>query len=204
MIYLGYDYINKYQLVISYLIQNAIETGYAVPHIEKEIAYSQVITEFEKSDVTLIAFSSCEKTYSSIFENNAFKKVDEFGLFGWIGYAYIYLFLEKCVTFESLFMIFPIDEMIKKYPVYHEMDIRQLEDDFNYLTRYSLLDAIMKHKGISTTELSNMTGVPFATISSLRFGKRDIDKVEYKTVNKIAKALNIKPDSLTKLELIKN
>lgn len=202
MIYQGYDYIKKYELVLSYLIENAIASGYALPYIERQIAYSKVFSEFEESNVTEIAFSSCEKSYLSMFEKNSFNKVDEYGIFGWIGYAYIYLFLNQKITFEALFLIFPIEDMINKYPVYHEMDIRHLEDDFKYLTRYSLVDAILKSKKISTSKLSEKTNVPFSTISSIRFGKRDINKVEFSTVIKLAKTLRIKPESLSYLDLI--
>lgn len=202
MIYQGYDYLKKYELVISYIIENAITSGYAIPHIERQIAYSKVFTEFEESDVTEIAFSSCEKSYLSMFEKNSFNKVNEYGIYGWIGYAYIYLFLKEKITFETLFLIMPIENMINRYPVYHEMDIRQLEDDFKYLTRYSLFDAILKAKKISTNELSIKTNIPFSTLSSIRFGKRDINKVEFSTVIKIAKALKIKPESLSHLELV--
>ena len=204
MIYLGYDYIEKYQLVVSYLIKNAIEANYAIPYIEKQIAYSDTFSEFENSDVTKIAFSSCETIYSSLFDKNPFSRVSEYDVYGWIGYAYIQLFLDLKITFESLFMTIGIEEMMKKYKLYHEMDIRQLEDVVNQRLSHSLLDIVMKSKKISTKELSEKTKIPFATLSSLRYGKRDIDKVEFRTVIRIAKALNVRAESLTHLELITN
>lgn len=204
MIYLGYDYVEKYQLVVSYLIKNAIEAKYAIPYIEKRIAYSDVFSEFEKSDVTKIAFSSCETTYSSIFDKNPFSSVSEYDVYGWIGYAYIQLFLKLKITFESLFMLIGIEEMIRKYKIYHEMDIRQLEDVIKQRLNYSLLDAFMKSKKISTKELSTRTKIPYSTVSSLRYGKRNIDKVEFRAVIRISKALNIKAESLSYLELETN
>lgn len=204
MIYLGYDYVEKYQLVVSYLIKNAIDAKYAIPYIEKRIAYSDVFSEFEKSDVTKIAFSSCETTYSSIFDKNPFSSVSEYDVYGWIGYAYIQLFLKFNMTFESLFTIIGIEEMLRKYKLYHEMDIRQLEDVISQRLKHSFLDIFMKTKKISTKELSEKTKIPFSTLSALRYGKRDIDKVEFRTVVRIAKALNIKAESLSCLELETN
>ncbi len=201
MIYTNYDYLDKYQSVISYLIQNATEAGYAFPYIEKQIAYSKLIEEFENSNVTTIAFSSLESIYSTLFENNPFSDVSDYSNFGWLGFVYIDLFLKKKITFEALFLILPIEELLKKYPLYHEMDIAQLEDEIDELTKYSLLDVIMKAKEVTTSILAEKTSIPYSTLSAIRFGKRDIDKVEFKTVNKIAKALNIKIESLSHLEL---
>ena len=62
----------------------------------------------------------------------------------------------------------------------------------------------MKSKKISTKELSNRTKIPYSTVSSLRYGKRNIDKVEFRAVIRISKALNIKAESLSYLELETN
>lgn len=204
MIYLAHDYIERYQYVLAYIIRNAIRTKYITPYIEKQIAYSDTFSEFENSDVTKIAFSSCDTIYSSLFDVNPSLSSNEYDIYDWVAHAYITLFLKERATFEALFRILSIEEMLEKYKLYHEMDIRQLEDIFIERTRHSLLDVIMKSKKLSTKELSEKTKIPFSTLSALRYGKRDINKVEFRTVIRIAKALNIKAESLSYLELETN
>ena len=75
MIYLSDDYIEKYIETLCYLLDRSITESYSFNVIEKSIAYSTMINELEKSNITLIAFSSIEKNYKDIFpykDNNHF------------------------------------------------------------------------------------------------------------------------------------
>lgn len=201
MIYTYYDYLNKYQKVVTYLIANASKKGFAFPYIQRAIAYSDTFSEFEKSNVTSIAFDSVEKIYLNIFGYQDSFEADDYGIYGWIGYAYIDLFLTYKVTFELMFYVLPIEEMINKYPVYHEMSITQLRDVFQSRIRYSLLDALLKAKQISTKRLAETSGVSESTLRAIRYGSRNIDNLEFKSVIRIADTLNIKIESLTHLNL---
>lgn len=198
MIYLSDDYVNKYQDTLGYVIGRGISEGYSVRFIEKSIAYSSAFSSFEKSNITDIAFSSCEKIYNSMFESKSINDYgyNPYGVFGWLGYTYIRLFFDLKITFESLFFILPIDKAVNMYHVYHEMDYRQTLDDVKSSIEYSLLNIIMKAKGLSSKKLSILSGVPASTISSLRYGKRDINKLEAISVLKIANALGVKSESL--------
>lgn len=198
MIYLSDDYVTKYQDTISYIIERAIEEQYSIPYIERTIAYSDVFSSLEKSNITKIAFSSMEFIYHELFplkDNNNFV-VDIYGKYGWIGYIYLHLFFDLRITFETLFIVCPIKEMLSMYHLYHEMDYVQTLNYVKSLVKYSYLDNIMKSKDISSASLANMTGIPFATINALRYGKRNISKLEASKLYKIATALNMKMESL--------
>ena len=67
MIYLSDDYIEKYSNTLSYLIGRSANEGYSFDYIQRKISYSEAISEFEKSNVTIIAFTSMEKIYSGVF-----------------------------------------------------------------------------------------------------------------------------------------
>ena len=197
MIYLGDDYLEKYSSTISYLIGRSYKEGYTFSHIEKTIAYSLLINEFERSNVTLIAFTSMEKLYSDIFpyhENNySFSPYD---IFGWVGYTYLHLFLNLEITFEALFYVVPIEEMLRLYKLYHEMDFMHTLDYVKSEMKYSLLDIIMKKKKISNRELMELTNISVSTINALRYGKRDIAKLEAGKLLQLAKALSVKIETL--------
>ena len=119
MIYLSDDYVEKYISAISYLIGRSCFEGYSFDFIEKSIAYSSAINEFERSNVTLLAFSSIEKTYNDIFPSHDNEyNYSEYDIYGWVGFAYVHLFLSLEITFEALFYVIPIEEMLKLYSLY--------------------------------------------------------------------------------------
>lgn len=197
MIYLADDYLNKYNDALSYLLARSYSENYSFDYIQKTISYSHAINELEKSNVTLIAFSSMEKIYNDMFparENNFV--YDEYDIFGWCGYAYMHLFLNRQITFEALFFLIPLEQMMSMYKIYHEMNISRLDDYVDETLKYSLLDIIMKHKKISNSELANSTSLSISTINALRYGKRDINKLEGGKLLLIANALNVKMETL--------
>ena len=199
MIYLADDYVQKYENVLTYIFGRSITKGYSFSFIERSIAYSATFSEFEKSNVTHIAFSSNEKIYSELFddENNNYEE-SPYDIYGWLGYVYIHLFLKYRITFEMLFIALPIETAIRMYPLYHEMDISQMDDYLSIELFPSSLSCVMKKRDITMQELASKTSIPFSTIRSLKLGYRDIDKLEvFKTVL-IANALNVKIESLLK------
>ena len=199
MIYLADDYVQKYQNVLTYILGRAITKGYSFSFIERTIAYSVTFSEFEKSNVTSIAFSSNEKIYSELFddENNGYQE-SPYDIYGWLGYVYIHLFFRFKITFEMLFLALPIETAISMYPLYHEMDVSQMEDYFSAELFPSSLSCIMKKRDITMQQLAAKTNIPFATIRSLKLGYRDIDKLEVFKAVLIASALNIKIETLLK------
>ena len=76
------------------------------------------------------------------------------------------------------------------------MDISQTYAFFKESVKYSYLDNIMKAKNISINELSNASGISKSTINFLKYGKRDISKLETQKLFKISKALNVKMATL--------
>ena len=198
MIYLSDDYIEKYIETLCYLLERATSEGYSVNVIEKSIAYSTMINELEKSNITLMAFSSIEKNYKDIFpyKDNYHFVSNIYGIYGWIAECYIRLFLKFQITFETLFIVLPINDMLGIYPLYHEMSFSHIDDLFRDRVTYSYLDCIMKYKNISNNDLSGMTGIPFSTINALRYGKRDIGKLESQALLKLSQALAVKMESL--------
>ena len=197
MIYLSDDYLNKYCDALSYLLGRSYQEGYSFDYIEKTIAYSSPINELEKSDVTSIAFSSMEAIYNTVFPSheNTYK-FDPYDNFGWIGYTYMHLFLSLEITFEALFYIVPLKEMMGLYHIYHEMDYNQTLDFVKDLKRNSVLDVIMRRKDYSCKTLSDVTGVPVSTINALRYGYRDIGKLEVDKLYLLSQKLHIKMETL--------
>ena len=197
MIFLSDDYVTKYQDVLGYLIGRAINEGYALPFIEKTIAYSSVFSNFEKSDITEIAFSSKELIYDKVFTANENDYIySPYDVYGWLGFIYIHLFFDLKITFETLFFIAPIEKTLEMYHLYHEMDYRQTLEFVKKRINYSFLNVCMDKRNMSSSKLSLLTNIPYSTINALRYGNRSIDKLEAQKLLKIALSLRVKPESL--------
>ena len=200
-IYQYYDYIDKYAETLTYIFQRAIHNRYSFDYIQKRICFSEMVIEFEKSNVTLIAFNSYKKNYSLMFDDSDSFEYQRNNLINWISHAYIYLFINKQITFESLFLLFPIEEMINLFPLYHEMSVSKLDELYSETTKYSLLDAIMTKRNMSSNKLAALSGISISTIKFLRYNKRDLNKLQYSYVREIAKQLDVRIESLFNLRL---
>lgn len=207
MIYLADDYLENYIEKLCYIIERAVFEEYSFDCIERTIAYSLMISELEKSNVTIIAFTNHLDIYKDLFpfRHNDYFASNIYGMYGWISECYIRLFLSLEITFETLFTILPLQKMIELYPLHHELSFSYLEDYVDELVPYSYLDAFMRKRRLSSQKLSSDTGIPVTTIKALRYGKRDVNKLESQKLLKICIALNIKMESLlTNICLVKH
>ena len=197
MIYLSDDYLTKYSDTLSYFLGRSYDEGYSFDYIEKSVAYSLPICELEKSNVTLLAFSSMERLYVNIFPSchNDYN-FDPYDTFGWIGNTYLHLFLSLEITFEALFMIIPIKEMLNLYHLYHEMNFTQILECTKERMSYSLLDVVMRKRKLSNKDLASLTSLSASTINALRYGNRDIAKLEADKLLLLCRALNVKMETL--------
>ena len=59
-----------------------------------------------------------------------------------------------------------------------------------------MLDIVMKTKKVSNQDLSKLTGISVSTISALRYGKRNIAKLEADKLLLIANCLDVKMETL--------
>lgn len=199
MIYLAEDYVNKYQEALTAVIKAGVDCMYSFGVIERSISYSKTFSEFEKSNITRIAFSSIDETVDDVyFDDKKNKKVDYdiYSEYGWLGYVYIKLFFSLNTTFENLFTIFPILDALESYHIYHEMDFSELEEYVRNRLDASYLNMHMKKQKKSTSSLANESGVNESTIRAIRYGKRSPNKLELLSAMKLSEALHIKTESI--------
>ena len=76
------------------------------------------------------------------------------------------------------------------------MDYAQLLDYVKGLIRYSVLDIIMKKKKMSNEKLASKAQISSSTISALRYGNRDILKLDSYKLLMLSHGLNVKMESL--------
>ena len=199
MIYASDDIIQSYVETLACLLSYGNQQRFSPSFVERSIAYSQPFSELENGNSRMLAFSSSRQICLEVFfaSSPTFKGDEIYTDFGWIAETYIHLFLQhRPMTFEFLFLAFPLSEMVEKYPLFHEMDHSQIEEEYRNRIQYSKLDVILKRLNISTSRLAQDTGISMYTIRSLRYGYRQMGKTEAETVIKIASYLGIKPLSL--------
>ena len=197
MIFTADDYIEKYQNVLFHLLSKSIGLKHSFSYIEKKISNSVVFSEFERSNITLIAFNDSERIYDDVFgSSDEDLLMEDDTIFSWLSYVYIHLFLKYKTTFEMLFFALPIERAMQMFHLYHEMDISHVDDAFINSMKPTHLACIMKSKKISTKELSEKTNIPYATMRALKLGNRSIDKLEASKLVAIAYCLDVKIETL--------
>ena len=111
----------------------------------------------------------------------------------WAGWALAEYQWASGHRFKDIFERIPLSEIIKMYSVYHEMDITQfidsMESFYNKAEFETKLKRIRESRGISQSELSEMSGVKLRSIQMYEQKVNDIDKAQAQTLYKISRVL---------------
>ena len=95
--------------------------------------------------------------------------------------------------FKDIFERVSISEIINMYSVYHEMDITQFIDSmevfYNNVEIETKLKRIRENRGISQSELAQVSGVKLRSIQMYEQKVNDIDKAQARTLYKISRVL---------------
>lgn len=111
----------------------------------------------------------------------------------WAGWALAEYQWAAGHRFKDIFERVPLSEIIKMYSVYHEMDITQFIDSmerfYNNVKLETKLKSIRENRGISQSELAEMSGVKLRSIQMYEQKVNDIDKAQAQTLYKISRVL---------------
>lgn len=111
----------------------------------------------------------------------------------WAGWALAEYQWLTCKRFKDIFSKISLSEIISMYSVYHEMDIGQFIEDMNKkydaINQETHLKTIRENRGISQTELSELSGVKLRSIQMYEQKVNDIDKAQAGTLYKLSRVL---------------
>ena len=111
----------------------------------------------------------------------------------WTGYAIAYYQWFSALSFSHINDILPIENVLKMYPKYHEMDIHHFVDRMEELrqdtSRISRLKAYRTKLGLSQSELSERCSIPLKTIQNYEQRIKDINKANVDYVIRLSRAL---------------
>lgn len=111
----------------------------------------------------------------------------------WAGWALAEYQWYTGKRFKDIFVRISLSQIIGMYSVYHEMDISQFIETMNRSYDSVLLDTKLKQiresRGISQTELAEMSGVKLRSIQMYEQKVNDIDKAQSQTLYKLSRVL---------------
>jgi len=115
----------------------------------------------------------------------------------WVATMYVNIIKETSLNFETIFIYLPIEEAIKMYKLYHEMDISISLERFLQLKKStSLIKIKMKEMKITNIVLAEKSGLSKSMIDALKNRKRDIKKLDLMHGIILSKILNVKVETL--------
>lgn len=118
----------------------------------------------------------------------------------WAGWALAYYQWETALSFLDILECVPLDDIIRMYSPYHEMDIRQFCDRMNELYREAnpetRLKQVRQRAGLSQSELAEQSGVPVRTIQQYEQRQKNINKAKAEYLVMLARVLNYPAEEL--------
>ena len=192
-------YLDEYRDLLGCMFSIAHEYCYSLGALERSISYSAFFKDLENSMTLnpIITDKALAKQLFPELEIDLFK-VSSYNQCLWAAECYLRIQHETKFPFELIFLYIPIEEMYRYFNIYHEMDFSQMVDLFNSKYKEHSVFAILLSKyKFSVKEVSVKTGIPYETLISLKQRKRDISKVNVKTVIKIARFFHVSIETLS-------
>lgn len=121
----------------------------------------------------------------------------------WVGWALAYYQWCTARPFMKIYKVVTIEDLLKMYSVYHEMDIMKFVEAINekwdqYYTETNL-KRLRKIAGLSQRELADLSGVALRQIQLFEQKKRNINHTRAIDVLKIGKVLGCKSEDLLEI-----
>ena len=118
----------------------------------------------------------------------------------WAGWALAYYQWETAMPFVEILEYVSVDDIIRMYSPYHEMDIRHFCDRMNELYRAAnpetKLKQLRQRAGLSQSELAALSGVPVRTVQQYEQRQKSINKAQAEYLVMMAQVLNCNAEDL--------
>lgn len=206
----AYDemYLSSAQNILGHAVDFAVMTlGISPGLFEDCFTVSDVSKQFEVGNPTYVTgMNGCELARRALSESGLnyddaedvmyLDKSPEY----WAGWALAHLQWHSACSFGEVFSMLSLEDIIRKYPVYHEMDITRFTDDAEKLIRESLSITRLKYYrnncGYSQSALSAASGVPLRQIQLFEQRQRDINKAAVETLLMLSRPLHCSIEDL--------
>jgi DNA-binding Xre family transcriptional regulator len=118
----------------------------------------------------------------------------------WSGWALAFYQWYSGRSFMDILSAVPLSEIIRMYPVYHEMDIQQFVDRMDEILKEAYPATRLKTRrvtsGMSQSELAADSGVALRQIQLFEQRQRDINNAAAITLLQLSKSLHCRMEDL--------
>ncbi len=202
------DYLLTAQRILGDMLDYAVnEYEFDPDEFYKMFLVSDVSRQFQEGNPTYIAGKNgCEMVkevirsagliMEEIPDEMYLDKSPEY----WAGWALAYYQWYTARPFMKIYKVVTIEDLLKMYSVYHEMDIGHFIEDMNKrymsITQEIHLKTIRENRGISQVELAALSGVKLRSIQMYEQKVNDIDKAQARTLYKLSRVLGCSIEDL--------
>ena len=182
----------------SYILFFGFKHDYSFDFMERHLSSSSIVKTIEKKN-------DCNFLYDSTLSDSIKEIYGLVQLFDddivaqsvyslWISEAYLKLLFEYRKPLSYLFLYIPLEEMVRIFSPYHEMDWTHLYAEFERrVEQTSLLRAILDKENISINKLSQLTGISKNTLTTYLVDER-LRAASFENIYKIANVLELDID----------
>ena len=199
----AYDemYLEKARIALGRMFDFAVyQLGYNINKFFEMFIVSGIAKRFENGDVSLlVGKSGVEIGYEVIYKTfGEFQTIEiEYTVNRspeyWVGWVLAYYQWQSGKSFSGINKEISLDEILKMYSPYHEMDIRQVVDKLDEMVTNVTEDTNLKKRrkavGLSQSGLAKETGVSVRTIQQYEQRQKDINKASAERLLAFAKRL---------------
>ena len=154
---------------------------------------SDFVNEIETKNYDRVDSSSLEDLFFNFTKMNLHEDNSR-GIYNdayWCGYIYFELHLRMNKPFSYLFLKLPLSKLLDMYPVYHEMDITQVEECITSIDKdNTIVKLLCKKKKTTLAKLSKETGISINTIKKYASGDEHLYAASFQNIVKISRCFD--------------
>ncbi len=199
-------YLAKASRAVGTMLHNAVMVlGMSGTDFLKRFIQSDVAEQFESGNPKYIAGKSgmelflevMEKTTGKAFHAEPVESYDRSPAY-WVGWMLTHYQWHSGRTFKSILDTVPYQELIGLYGTLHEADIQKSYEvmDAHFENSESKLKAARRYCGLTQEALAAASGVSLNTIRAYERKSKDLNKAQFDTVVRLAKALKCEVSDL--------
>lgn len=121
----------------------------------------------------------------------------------WAGWALAFYQWYTGKTFQRIYKAVSISDILRMYPIFHEMDIMQfvsvMDEKLDSFYTETNLKRLRCYAGLSQSELSRLSNVPLRQIQLFEQRQRDINRTKAVTVLMLGRALGCRCEELLEI-----
>ena len=191
-----------YRYLVDYLaelFQAALNTQIHLDSFERNLSHSDFIKELEENQDSFL-YRNIDSEKEKILGTKCLEYSWEIrDICYWMAEAYLKIFYEYRRSFEYIFLMLPIKEMIRKFDLYHIEDFGSIVHLFGEIeSKSTTLRRLMKREHLTYHKLSELSGVRKNTL--IRYAKNDnyLTQGRFDDIMIIARILEVKPNIFSK------